>query len=441
MVHGGGASWSDQKTFRGRVDPALAKVVGFDDIRALAKRRLPRVVFDFVDGAAGAEHTMRANRLAFEQVSLRPRQANAPAATDLFVNVLGEALRMPILLAPCGSARVIHPDGEPAIARAAARAGTAYVVPHLGGTRCEDLRRDSTGSLWYQIYQYGGREVSEPAIRRAWSAGYRILVVTVDNARTVRERDVRNGLGPLLGGNLRRALPYMGQMLARPKWLARFLRDSGTTATPNAVLPDGRTMSPLELAAAAARADGAFRWPDFKWLREIWSGPILAKGILTADDARRAVDCGIEGLIVSNHGGRTLDGLEATLRALPEVVAAVPSQFTVLLDSGVRRGPDVIKALCLGARAVLIGRPYMLALSCGEPGIARMLSLLETDLRHSLATLGCGSLAELSRELVRTPADWALEFRACRTGRAGSRPEISPVHHDLSTSCVPQEGE
>ena len=406
MIHGGTGSARDDNQYQGRIDPALSKVIGFDDMRALAMRRLPRVVFDFVDGAAGAEQTMRANRAAFEQVSLRPRQANAPAITDLSVSLFGDRLRMPILLAPCGSARTIHPEGERAIARAAQRAGTAYVLPHLGGTGCEAVRREVQSPLWYQIYQYGGREVSKPAVRRAWKAGYRVLVVTVDNARTARKRDIRNGLAVLLGESRLRALPFMAQLLARPMWLARFLRDRGAMSIPNAIRPDGQMMGALELAAASARPDAAFRWADFKWLREAWPGAIVVKGILSPDDTRRTVDCGLERLIVSNHGGRTLDGLEATLRVLPEVAAAVPSKFTVMLDGGVRRGPDVLKALCLGARAVLIGRPYMLALSCGEAGVTRMLTLLEADLRHSMATLGCGAVEDLDDSFVRAPAGW-----------------------------------
>ena len=388
-----------------RMPRALRRAINFDDVRSLARRRLPRVMFDFIDGAAGAELTLRANRAAFEQVMLRPRQANPPAANDISVNVLGERLQMPILLAPCGSARVVHPQGERAVARAAARAGTVYVVPHLGGTRCDHVREHSE-RLWYQIYKYGGREVTEPAVRRAWNAGYRTLVVTIDNARTMKERDVRNGLDALLGDSRLRALPYLGQLLARPRWLTGFLRSRDATLAPNALLADGRPMGPADMAAGAAHPDGNFCWADCKWLRDAWPGNIIAKGILTVADARRAVDCGFEGLIVSNHGGRTLDGVEASLRALPEVIAAVPSETAVLLDSGVRRGTDVLKALCLGARAVLIGRPYMFALSYGEAGVSRLLSLLEADVRQSLATLGCASLTELNREFVRTPADW-----------------------------------
>ena len=388
------------------VDRELRKACGYDDIRLLARRRLPQVVFDFIEGGAGGEQTMRANREAFEQVALRPRQGNAPLATDLTTQVLGETLRMPVLVSCCGAALFIHPGGERAIARAAARAGTVYVVPHLGGTRCDQLRQESNGPMWYQIYHYGGRQIAEPAVRRAWDAGYRTLVVNVDNGRTVRERDARNGMDVLVGGDPLRALPHMLKLLARPGWVMRFLRTPQPTLAPNAVMPDGRVMNARDIVYASVQPDSSFRWADFKWLRAAWPGVIVAKGILTADDARRAVDCGVKGLIVSNHGGKTIDGLEASLRVLPEVVSAVTGDIAVLMDGGVRRGADVIKALCLGARAVLIGRPYMFALSCGEPGVTRMLELLEDDLHKSLKTLGCGSVAELSDEFVRAPVGW-----------------------------------
>jgi isopentenyl diphosphate isomerase/L-lactate dehydrogenase-like FMN-dependent dehydrogenase len=387
---------------------ALRRACGYDDIRELARRRLPKVVFDFIEGGAGGEQTMRANVAAFDEVTLRPRQGNAPPATDLTTCVLGDTFRMPVLVSCCGAALFIHPDGEHGISRAAERAGTVYVVPHLGGTRSDELRKASKGLLWYQIYHYGGREVAEPAVRRAWDAGYRTLVVNVDNGRAVRERDARNGMGALVSGSRLDALPYLTKLLLRPGWLLRFLRTRNPTLAPNGILPDGRAMNALDVIRASTRADSSFRWSDFKWLREIWPGAIVPKGILTANDARRAVDCGVQGIIISNHGGKTVDGLEATLRVLPEVVAAVPKEIAVLIDGGIRRGADVIKALCLGARAVLIGRPYMFGLSCGEAGVTRVLELLEDDLHKSLKTLGCSSIADLGPDFVRMPTDWSV---------------------------------
>lgn len=390
----------------------LRQVVAFEDFRAMARRRLPHVLFDSIDGGAGAEVTLRANCDVFNQVCFRPQQASAPTSIDLSISLLGECLKTPVLLAPCGSARMIHPDAEPGVARAASGAGTVYVVPHLGGTSCERIREQSRGPLWYQIYRYGGREMTEAALRRAWSAGFRTLVVTIDNARTIRERDARNGFRALLTRQPLEMLPHMGQILRRPGWFARFIRDGLPTSSPNAVKPDGCAMEPADIAAAAARPDAQFHWDDFGWIRALWPGPVLAKGVLTAQDASRALSCGVDGIIVSNHGGRTLDGLEPTLRALPEVVAAVPSSVPVLLDSGIRRGSDVIKALCLGAKAVLIGRPYMFALSGGEPAVARLLALFDSEMSQCLAALGCASPGGLGPQFVRAPAEWMAQPHA-----------------------------
>jgi L-lactate dehydrogenase (cytochrome) len=387
---------------------ALREAIGFEDFRVLAKRRLPRVLFDSIEGGAGEEVTLRANRMAFDQIALRPRQANAPAEVDLSVTLLGDTFRTPVMLAPCGSARIVHPSGELAVARAAAGAGALYVVPHLGGTHCETIRQQTEGPLWYQIYLYGGREIAEPAVRRAWAAGYRTLVVTVDNARTTRARDVRNGFRSLMTKDRMGSVPHLGQLLARPRWLAGFVRDGMPTACPNALYPDGRVMEPGDVAAASQRPDAQFRWNDFDWLRDIWPGALIVKGILTAEDAARAVAHGASGIIVSNHGGRTLDGLEPSLRALAEIVPAVASDFPVLLDSGIRRATDVVKALCLGARAVLLGRPYMFALSYGEAGVTRLLALLDSDLRQTLAALGSASLRDLDLTYIRVPADWQV---------------------------------
>lgn len=394
-----------------RMAKRLGRAASHEDFRRLAIRGLPRVVFDSIDGGAGAEVTLRANRAAFDAVGLRPLQASPPISTDLCVTILGDRLRMPVLLAPCGSTRIVWPDGECVTARAAARAGTAYIVPHLGGTRLEVVRKATDGPLWFQIYQYGGAAMMRAAAERAWNAGYRTLVATIDNARAVRERDIRNGMDVLIGGGMLRSLPYLPQLLARPGWLWRFLRDGGRIECPNAILPDGRAMNARELGASARQPGSYFTWADIEALRASWAGKLVVKGVLTGADARRADDCGADGIVVSNHGGRTVDGIEASLRALPEVAAAAPKGMTILLDSGVRRGNDVIRALCLGAHAVMIGRPYMFALSHGEAGVVRLLELIEDDLHRTLAGLGCGSAAELGPQFVRLPQGWASDAR------------------------------
>ncbi|QGZ94928.1 (S)-mandelate dehydrogenase [Terricaulis silvestris] len=387
---------------------ALRRASSVDDLRALARRRLPQVVFDSIDGGAGDETTLRANRSAFEAVMLRPRQANPPASIDTSIELFGDRLLSPILLAPCGSTRVVYPDGERVVAREAARAGVGYVVPHLGGTASEDVAAVSDGVLWYQVYKYGGRDVLEPALKRAWDAGFRVLVVTIDNTRALLERDVRNGLDVLLDHDWIEGAPYLPQMLARPGWVLRFLSEGGRRAVPNARLPDGRSMNASDIATLGKQSTSYFNWDDFGWLREAWPGSIVVKGVLTAADAELAVTCGAQGIIVSNHGGRGLDGVAPSLRALPEIVDAVGDAAVVMLDGGVRRGTDVLKALALGARAVLIGRPYLYGLASGPAGVARLLTLLQEDLTRSLAGLGCASLDELGSDFVQSPAEWRM---------------------------------
>ncbi len=376
------------------------KAVNIEDLRRLARRRLPRLVFDYIDGGAEGEVTLRANRRAFDAVTLRPRQAVGLVAGDTATSVLGAPLTIPVLLAPVGYSRLMHPRGECAAARAAGAAGTAYILSTMSGHRLEDVRAASSGPVWYQLYLIGGREAGEAALARAKAAGYGALVVTVDTpVAGLRERDVRNGATQLLGGSLAAKLPFLPQLLARPRWLLSFLRDGGVPALPNVVPPGGKPMHLVDVTTALARA--AVRWTDLRWLRETWGGPIVVKGVLSGDDARRAVDEGAVAVVVSNHGGRQLDSAPASLAALPEVVAAVGSQVEVLMDGGVRRGSDVIKALSLGARAVLVGRAYAYGLAAaGEAGVARALEILRTDMQRTLQLLGCPSVSQLNRAWV-----------------------------------------
>jgi len=367
---------------------------------------VPRLVFDYVDGGAEGEVTLHANRRAFEALTFRPRQAVGLVAGETATSVLGAKLSLPVLLAPVGYSRLMHPAGECAAARAAGAAGTAYILSTMSGHRLEDVRAASRGGpVWYQLYLIGGREAGEAAIARARAAGYAALVVTVDTpVAGLRERDVRNGATQLLGGSLRAKLPFLPQLLARPWWLLSFLRDGGVPALPNVVPPGQGPMPLVDVTTALARA--AVAWSDLRWLRDLWSGPIVVKGVLSGDDARRAVDEGAAAVVVSNHGGRQLDGAPAALAVLPEVVAAVGSQVEVLMDGGVRRGSDVVKALSLGARAVLVGRAYAYGLAAaGEAGVARALEILRTDMTRTLQLLGCPSVSQLDRSFVDvTPA-------------------------------------
>ena len=376
------------------------RVVSIADLRSLARGRLPRVVFDYLDGGAEGEFTLRDNCNAFEDVTFRPRHAVAVPTCELRTRVLGCELSFPIVLAPVGYSRLMHPEGEIAAARAAGVAGIAYTLSTISGHRLEDVKSASSGPVFYQLYLMGGRGAAESAIQRARSSGLSALVVTIDTVVAgMRERDFRNGMKELLGGNPLAKLPFLPQFLARPAWLASFLMDGGVPKLPNVVIPGQGPLPLIDVAAALSSA--AVTWEDLRWIRQAWSGPIVIKGVLTADDARRALDEGASAIVVSNHGGRQLDGVPASLRVLPEIVAAVNGRAEVLMDGGIRRGSDVVKAICLGARAVLIGRAYAYGLAAaGQAGVARALNILRTDVERTLKLLGCASIGALDGSYV-----------------------------------------
>lgn len=388
------------------------RVLNVEDLRRLAKRRLPRVVFDYIDGGAEEERTLRANCRAFEEVTFRPRCAVATPACDLKVSVLGRSLSMPLILAPVGSSRLMYPRGEEAAASAAGAAGIAYALSTLSGCRLEDVAAASNQPLWYQLYLVGGHDCALHAIERAKTAGFSALVVTVDTpVAGMRERDLRNGVKELLGETFGSKLPFVSQLLAKPGWLMRFLADGGLMKFENVVIPDKGPM--LYADVTAALEDAVVTWDDLRWIERAWGGPIVIKGIHTADDARRAVDLGAKALVVSNHGGRQLDGVAATLRILPEVVASVGDEVEVLLDGGIRRGSDIAKAMCLGARAVLAGRAYAYGLgAAGRAGVARTIEILRADLIRTLKLLGCASVAELDQSYVDVPREWVAKGRS-----------------------------
>ncbi len=384
------------------------RIVNISDLRRAAQRRLPAAVFDYLDGGAEDEVTLRENCQAFEDVKFRPRQAVAVPQLDLRTRVLGTELSFPALLAPIGYSRMMHPDGECAAAEGAGAAGIVYILSTVSGHKLEDVKAASSGPVWYQLYLVGGRPAAEAALDRAARAGFSVLVVTVDTATAgMRERDVRNGTAQLMSGNLFAMLPFLPQILAKPGWLASFLLDGGLHKLPNVVIPGRGPMALIDVKAALA--DSVVTWNDLDWLREAWKGPIVVKGILTADDARRSVDAGAAGVIVSNHGGRQLDGVSATLKALPEIVKAINGQAEILMDGGIRRGSDIVKALCIGARAVLVGRAYAYGLAAaGEAGVSRAIEILRSDVERTMKLLGCASVAELDGSFVDVPRKWPV---------------------------------
>ena len=382
------------------------RVVCIEDFRPIARQRVPKSVFDYLDGGAEGEVTLRENCRIFNDVTFRPRHAVAVANCSLCTRVLGFDLSLPFLLAPVGYSRLMHPGGEVAAARAAGRAGTGYILSTISGHKLEDVKAASTGPVFYQLYLMGGRGAAEAAIERARVAGFSALVVTIDTPVSgIRERDYRNGMKELISGGPLEKIPFLPQILSRPGWLISYLLDGGLPGLPNVVIPGKGPMPLVDINAALAESTPT--WADLRWIREIWKGPIVIKGVLTADDARRAIDEGVAAISVSNHGGRQLDGLPASLRALPEVVEAVNGRIEVLMDGGIRRGTDIVKAISMGARAVLCGRAYAYGLAAaGEAGVDRAIEILRVDLERTLRLLGCPSVTELDRSYVNVPKGW-----------------------------------
>jgi L-lactate dehydrogenase (cytochrome) len=385
-----------------RVSPP--HVLNIGDLRRLARRRLPRVVFDYIDGGADAEVTLRDNVKAYEELTFRPRGAVAIPSIDLKTTILGAQLELPFILAPVGSTRLFYPNGEVLAARAAGKAGTAYVLSTLSGTPMEQVRAATSGPAWYQVYLCGGREASINMLKRAKAAGFTALVVTIDTGVPgLRERDLRNGIKELLGRGMS-GLPYLGQMIARPAWIAGMLADGGLMKFPNVLLPTG----PMPYAdVGKTLEESVVCWDDLKWIRELWDGKIIVKGVHTAEDAERVAAEGADALVVSNHGGRQLDGVPGSLRSLPEVLSAVGDRVEVLVDGGIRNGGDVVKALALGARGVLIGRAYAYGLAAaGETGVARSIEILRSGIVRTMKLLGVASVRDLNQSYIDVPAGW-----------------------------------
>jgi isopentenyl diphosphate isomerase/L-lactate dehydrogenase-like FMN-dependent dehydrogenase len=389
---------------------AAYRISTVDDARRLAWRRLPRAVFDYIDGGAGGESTMRANRSVIEAVEFRPQigvTVGVPGP-QLATTVLGFNLSMPLLLSPIGYTRMMEPAGDLAAARAAGKAGTIFTLSSMTGHDMTDVMAAAKGPAWFQLYFLGGRAGAEQLVERARKAGFDSLVVTMDTQITSnREREARHHMTPPLKVDLRTMAKMAPQVSVRLNWLADVAHDRFHLEIANAASLSfaGRAVSTEEALSRWTKEPA--RWEDFAWLREQWPGLILAKGVTTGPDAKRAVDAGADAIIVSNHGGRQLDCVPGALRSLTEVVEAVGPQVEVLVDSGFRRGQDVAKAIALGARAVMVGRPWAYGLAAaGEAGVDRVLSLFRDDLDRTMRLLGCASVANLDRSYVRVPPDW-----------------------------------
>jgi len=355
----------------------------------LARRRLPGAMFDRLNRGVDDSTTFIANRRAFGEVSFRPRAAAVVPARSTRTTVLGAEVSTPVLLAPVGALRLQHPAGVRAAVAAAARFGTACAISPAAGHSLEEIPVPPGSVLWYQITTaLGGREVAERPLDEARARGYQAVVVTVDSGLRPKAAPLRL--------DARTAVDLAPDLIRHPRWTWRFVRD-------------GMGLSVASTALGVGQAPGArpIGWDDLDWVVRRWDGPVVVKGVLTGPDAKEAVARGAAAVVVSNHGGLTLDGIGATLPALPEVLGAVAGQAEVLLDGGIRTGMDVAKALALGARAVLVGRAYVMGLAVGgAAGVHRILEVLDADLNRTLGFLGCAGVGDLGPGHVTAPAAW-----------------------------------
>jgi L-lactate dehydrogenase (cytochrome) len=375
--------------------------VSFSDFRAVARRRLPHFLFEYIDGGSYAEETLRRNVTDLAAIALRQRVLRDVSAIDLSTTVLGTPLTLPVLLAPVGLAGLYSRRAELAAARAAEDRGVAFCLSTMGICGIEELRQGLTKPFWFQLYVMRDRGFMRDLVARAEAAGCSALVLTVDlPVAGSRYRDVRSGLATPPGprSSLRRGL----QMLARPRWL----RDVGLLGRPHTLgnlagqFGDRATLADY-FGWIATQFDASVDWKDLEALRSLWRGPLIVKGILDADDARLAADLGVDAIVVSNHGGRQLDGVPSTAAALPAIADAVADRLTILADSGVRSGLDVVRLMALGARAVLLGRPWAYAVAAdGERGVVQLLDLIAAEMRVALALCGCPRARDIDSTLL-----------------------------------------
>ena len=365
-------------------------------MRTLARRRLPRAVFDFVDGGAEDEVTLQRNESAFRDIALLPKPLQGTTARDQSITLFGKRLPGPVLIGPTGLTGMLWPRGEIAAASAAAAAGTVYTMSHGSTVRIEDLAAAVKGRLWMQVFAYKDRALTEDFVQRAYRSGYEALVLTIDNqVLGQRERDLINGftVPP------RFAISGLVDMAFHLRWLLRMAR------APKLRMANYEREGDTGVFSIGARVvgwmDPSANWKEVEWLRSIWKRPLLLKGVLHPDEARQALARGIDGLIVSNHGGRQLDIVPASIQALPAIVDAVGDKIPVLFDGGVRRGGDVVKAIALGATACLIGRPHLWgAAVAGEQGVARVLEIYRSEIDRIMALCGWDSLDHIDRSVL-----------------------------------------
>lgn len=377
----------------------LSRSASVEDLRLMAKKRLPAGVFHYIDGGAEDERTLFRNSDGFSRLEFRPRVLRDVSDIDTSTTLFGERRPLPLILAPTGFTRIADPQGELAVARSAARRNIPYGLSTLSTRSIEEVAAVSDGPKWFQVYTWKDRAMVKEMIDRAAAAGYEALWLTVDTAILGRrERDVRLGmtLPPKLG------LDTIVEGIRHPAWTWGLLRNEPITFSNVTGMADLDGTSAVSLSEYInSQFDSSLSWEDVEWLRSVWSGPIIIKGIQTVEDAKLAVESGVEGIALSNHGGRQLDDAPAIVELIEPVAQAVGGQISVIADGGVRRGSDIVKALALGADAVMAGRAYLYALgAAGEPGVDHVLDFLTEGMRRAMALSGCQTVNDISRDLV-----------------------------------------
>ena len=382
------------------VERRLSRAASVADLRRIARRRLPGGVFDYIDGGAEDELSLRRNVSAFRRAELVPRVLRDVSGIDLSATLLGRRLPMPLVVAPTGFTRIASPGGELDVSRAAARAGLPYTLSTMATRSIEEVAAVSRGPKWLQVYVWRDRGLVKELLSRAAEAGYEAIAITVDTAVLGRrERDVRRGftMPPQLGPGT------LIDGLLHPSWTWAFARAEPITfsnVSGSSAPADGRAVNLAEYTNS--QFDPALSWSDLDWFRAEWGGPIVLKGIQSVADARLAADAGVEAIALSNHGGRQLDGSPAILELVPPVVDAVGDRVEIICDGGVRRGSDIVKAVALGARACMAGRAFLYGLGAGgERGVDKVVALLEADMRRTMALTGNRQLSDLGPELIR----------------------------------------
>ena len=393
----------------GGAPKGVAALHSVDDIRRYAKKRLPKMIYDSVYGGANDETTLAANCNDFSKITFQPRMLTDVTHRDIGTKVAGIDLDFPVMVSPAGLLRVAHTDGELAIARAAGKTGVVFVVSTAASWSMEEIAEAATGPMWFQLYLWQDRDIMKSLVERARQIGCQALVVTVDvQVVGKRERDLRNGLSIPPKITIRSSL----DAVKHPKWLLDFIKGPPVSFRNFMGIAEGDDTMSHSAFINQHLINPSANWEDLQWVKELWKGPLLVKGIVTPEDALKAVDLGVDGIVVSNHGGRQLDGLPSAVRSMVDIVDAVGNRTDIILDGGIRRGADVVKAISLGAKAVMTGRSWIWGLAAaGQAGVERVYEILTQEIDQTLALLGRARLSEIDESAVNLPKSWITSLK------------------------------